>query len=95
MKTVKLKQIGYRIGGISLINMWGGGQGEIEMDSEDIIGTILKDKIIKCVNDGRFGCESIESANVNIFDLFEGDYTEFNRMVFLNKKQLINCKRGI
>ena len=55
-----------RVNGSALINFWGGGQGNIEMDSfslsvSDIKGDedLLK-QIKENANDGGHGCESIE-----------------------------------
>ena len=72
MKTVSLKQTGILIKGESLLNLWGGGQCSIEMESYFLpIGKATKDNILRCVNDNGFGCESIECANIDIYDVFE------------------------
>lgn len=63
---VEFKPSQLRVNAIAIINMWGGGQGEIEMDyfcldlekikdEQDLINQIKEN-----VNDGGFGCESIE-----------------------------------
>ncbi len=61
------KLIGIEITGIAILNMWGGGSGEIEMEKYFLpLEHITKDNIIRCVNDNGFGCESIESATIDI-----------------------------
>lgn len=82
MREVKLKQTGYRIEGHALINLWGGGQGWIEMDVGTIpLTKLCKSSLLSCINDGRFGCESVERAEVWISDLFAKGYYEHNRMI--------------
>lgn len=72
MKTITLEQIGWHIAGEATINPWGGGQGPIEMDSSFIpLGTLTKDRIHMAINDGRFGCESIEGAWVAIYEVYQ------------------------
>lgn len=83
--TLKLKQIGYLVGGLANINLWGGGQGEIEMHPKTIfLNELSKDNLLRCVNDGGFGCESIEDVTMDIFDLFENNYSEFNRTIIIS-----------
>lgn len=94
-KDVTLKHIGYRCKGIATINLWGGGQGKVEMQSWDI--DEFNDKnVIGGVNDGQFGCESIESAIVCVDNLYENDYTDLHLSnIFLRKEDLTNTKKGI
>lgn len=81
-RKVTLKQIGYTIRGASLINLWGSGQGEMSMDSSFIsLDIFSKTALLKCINDGQFGCESLESAEVDIYDTFDNGYKEFNRTI--------------
>ena len=81
MKTVTLKHVGYKIEGNAQIELWGGGYGGITMDSNTIKGNVTKTKILGCINDGQFGCVSIEEAKVDIYDLYENGYTEYNRTI--------------
>jgi len=99
MKQVTLNQIGYEIRGTSTLKLWGGGEGEIKMDTSHIVKLPLtKEKLLRCVNDGQFGCESIEEANIHIFDLYENGYVEHNRDVIVKGTITRNKKyfcRGI
>lgn len=80
LKTRVLKQIGYRITGEALLNLWGGGQGYIKMNRTDIpFNKFNKTNLLKSINDGGFGCESIEEAEILIYDLYENNYTELSR----------------
>ena len=72
-KTITLEQTGIVIQGIALLNLWGGGQGEIIMDEKRIpLNKVSKENILRCVNDARFGCESIESAVIEIYTEYDG-----------------------
>lgn len=86
--TITLKQIGYRVTGEALLNLWGGGQGTIEMSAGEVIGPITKEKLLACINDGRFGCESIESVHFWIYDLYENGYTEMNRDIIYDNQRI-------
>jgi hypothetical protein len=93
-KTVTLKKVGYRCSGTAVINLWGGGQGEVNMDSWKTKNKSKK-SIVKGVNDGQFGCESIESAIVYVDDLYENNYTEHMDTISFSAKELKDAKRGI
>lgn len=98
MRTKKLKQTGIVIQGIAVLNLWGGGQGEIIMDEKFIPNDkISKENILRCVNDAQFGCESIESAVVHIYiDYDHGFAKEYERTIKVNnpRYQQFYC-RGI
>ena len=83
MKSITLNLIGVSISGTVTLNLWGGGQGEIEM-YRSFLATdkATKDNILRCVNDGGFGCESIASANIEISYCYTGGMLEYNRTVF-------------
>ena len=93
-KTVTLKHLGFRCTGTAVINLWGGGQGTIDMDWWDC-NTDDRKEIVKGINDGQFGCESIESAIVHISDHYENGYTEYKEMIDFSAKELKEVKRGI
>ncbi len=83
-RQVLLKQVGYVINGTAHINHWGGGTNMVEMDPTTILlGKLTKDNLLRCINDGRFGVESINQAALRIDDLYEGGYTEYNREIFV------------
>jgi hypothetical protein len=101
MKQLVLNQIGYYITGEATLNLWGGGKGTINIEP-----TILKtnkvptkEDILKAnaINDNGFGCESIDEANIDIYEVYErdtlGDYVcSYN----FNKNELYNyTKLGI
>ncbi len=56
-----------RINGTAILNLWGGGQGEIQMHCFYLVLENIKDKqdlisqIKENANDHGFGCESIDS----------------------------------
>ena len=95
--SITLKHIGYRITGESLLNLWGGGQGHIGMNFTDITGHITKEKLLSCINDNGFGCESVENVEFCIYDLYEHEHTEHNRNIFYSRIRTINkfAFRGI
>lgn len=76
-------QTGITINGTALINLWGGGQVEVIMDEKYIPNEkISKENILRCINDGKFGCESIESADVDIYITYEqGFANEYDRTI--------------
>jgi len=84
MKELNIKQIGISVEGEALINLWGGGQGTISMDRTFLpLDKATKTNILRCVNDGGFGCESIESAEIDIYDVYEHHIAKiYNRTIF-------------
>jgi hypothetical protein len=95
-KTITLNFLSYRCSGEAVINHWGGGQGVVEMDSWDC-DTLNKEDIVKGINDGRFGCESIDSATVYVCEHYDKGFTELTPVeVFeFEHKELTNATRGI
>ncbi len=93
-KNITLNHVGYRCKGIAVLNLWGGGQGDMAMDEWDTKKGD-RESIAKGVNDGRFGCESIESAKVEVFDLYENGYTEYDNTIEFSKIELKDAARGI
>uniref|UniRef100_A0A6M3LNS6 Uncharacterized protein n=1 Tax=viral metagenome TaxID=1070528 RepID=A0A6M3LNS6_9ZZZZ len=97
-RKVTLKQIGYTIKGISTLCLWDGSEGIIQMNKEFIpIDNLSHTNLLKCINDGGFGCEEIKEATLDIYDLFENEYKEFNRIIKVkgmpHRQKLFN--RGI
>ena len=70
-KTLTLKHTGYEVIGTALLNLWGGGQGSIQMD-KIFLNSIPEDLSKIKYNDGRFGCESIEQVEIEIYESYEG-----------------------
>ena len=87
---VTLKQTGYTIQGESVVNAWGGGQGIMQMDENFIpLDSLTVNALLGCVNDGRFGVESIESADLDVYMQYENGYKEFDRTIHLSKSMCI------
>lgn len=73
-KKITSVLIGIMVRGTSEINLWGGGTGEMDMEETFIpADKVSKDNIMRCVNDGQFGCESIESAYVSIYAVYKSE----------------------
>ena len=78
-QQITLNHVGYSIEGESILNLWGGGQGTIEMNTIRINKDELTvENILSAINDGEFGCESIDFATVDIYALY-GEYGEVKR----------------
>jgi len=81
-EEITLKRKGIRVKGTAYLKEWGGGKGNIEMDTVDLIGgKITKERILKCINDAGFGCEEITGAYIDIYELYEDGYARFNRTI--------------
>ena len=102
-KVVRL--IGYSIGGEAVLDMWGGGQGTIEIEKEFLpVKHFSKDNALRCVNDNGFGCERIVRADVYIEEKYddggrgkiiwiEAD-SDYSRSLFLGWKHLNALKEN-
>jgi hypothetical protein len=91
-KQISLDHWGYELRGEALLNLWGGGQGTIEMSPVRIPDHELTHTNIKrSINDNGFGCESVESATIVIYDVYgygpAPHYKEYNRTIELNNLQ--------
>ena len=76
-QQIILNHVGYSIEGEAILNLWGGGQGTIEMNTVRINKDELTvENILSAINDGQFGCESIDFATVDIYALY-GEYGEY------------------
>jgi len=92
MKKAELNHVGYKIEGKAKVNLYGGGQCVVHMTKEYIHGQITKDALLKCINDGGFGCVCIESAELVVSDLYEKNFAVFNRNIAADKRR---CKFGL
>ena len=93
-KSVTLKHIGFHFEGLAMLNLWGGGQGQVNMNSWK--GQSDSPEVVaQGVNDGQFGCESIDSAEVDVYDLYEKGHKEFKETLYFEHKELKEAKRGI
>lgn len=72
-KEITLKLTEIEISGTATLNLWGGGSGSIEMEKYKLpVDKATKDNILRCVNDNGFGCESIQSAEIDISANYQG-----------------------
>ena len=80
-QQITLNHVGYSIEGEAILNLWGGGQGTIEMKKVRINKDELTvENILSAINDNGFGCESIDFATVDIYALY-GEYGEVKRFL--------------
>ena len=88
----------YIVEGEAVLNLWGGGQGRIVMDSYHI-NEATPEEICSNANDGQFGCESIEGIKGTIYKNYSGHavyYKDFEYMgKYFIKYNGLNAKRGI
>ena len=76
--TIELKLNYIEISGQALLNLWGGGQGVIEMKTIKLKPEkATKNNILRCVNDNGFGCESIQSASIDITSVYGNGHCEY------------------
>ena len=85
---ITLEHVGYLIAGESTITLWGGSQAKINIRKTHIPdGNLTKETLLCCVNDGEFGCASIDSADIEIYDVYGGNghnnYSVYNRTVHI------------
>ena len=90
MRTITLNQIGYLVEGVTTLNLWGGGQGEIVMKPVEIkeLNTV---EVLKAINDNGFGCESYDSACVDIYRLYVSNVTRHLVSVDFSREDLWSC----
>lgn len=96
-KEINLKLVGYKVAGETLINLWDGTQGTVDMTPHVIKQqkTPTKKQITGKINDGGYGCESIEEADVNVYAVYGSGYEEFINTYHFDKKDCKGAKRGI
>jgi hypothetical protein len=83
MKSKTINQIGIVIGGEATLSLWGGGTGTIEMEKYFLPNEhVSKDNILRCVNDNGFGCENIDSAEIDIYIKYDNGSTEIERTFY-------------
>ena len=84
MRTKTIKQTGFSIQGKALLNLWGGGSGEIVMNPTFLpFDKTTPKNILRCVNDGSFGCQSIESADIIIYIKYDNGNIEYDRTIYV------------
>ncbi len=83
MKQKTITQIGYTIKGTATIYLWGGGKGTIEMEKYFLpLDKVTPKNILRCVNDGGFGCESIKEAEIDIYVKYDNGSEDYDRTIF-------------
>lgn len=97
-QQITLNHVGYSIEGEAVLNLWGGGQGTIKMNTIRINKDELTvENILSAINDGEFGCESIDFATVDIYALY-GEYGEVKRFLHsfeFDRKDLAQKGTGV
>lgn len=71
-KTIEVKLQDYRIEGLVLIQLWGGGQATISMRPEHIKEEPLT--WFDVLNDNGFGCEKILGGIISIYANYGPNY---------------------
>lgn len=87
MDSITLKKTGYTIQGTATISLLDGSEGEICMNESFIpSGKLTYQKLLSCINDGKYGGSIIESVEVDIYEQFENNHKEYNRTVWLSER---------
>jgi len=95
-KRVTLQQIGWKITGTALVRLWDGSTGTIEMNPTRLmLGQLTKKRLRESINDAKFGCETILSATVYIYEMYQKEHMEFRTELELNSEWCSLGKRGI
>lgn len=90
MRTITLKQKGYRVEGEVELNLWGGGTGSVVMQPTDI-EELTTENVIRSINDNGFGCESYAGAEVDIYILYERGVEEYLTSASFTQEDLVGC----
>lgn len=79
VKTLTLKQVGWRITGTVVMLLWGGGIATIKMEDTYIrsLAPLTEDQLVQNLNDNGFGCQRIYGGEVHIHELYERGLSEF------------------
>lgn len=95
-RTVTLKQIGWTIRGQAFVTTWYGRQGIADMKPTFVpLGKLTRDKVHCSINDGGFGAQSIDRADVEVYRTYENHYHEFGRVLEVENPDHKLTKRGI
>lgn len=86
---------GYRMTGTAGITYWGGGTGTVDMDQVNFDHLPDRNEMAPEVNDGGFGCQSIDSAIVVLEELHSNDGYGFVDEYEFEGDEIKNAKRGI
>lgn len=95
-RTVTLKQVGWVLYGTVDVCFWGGGRGRLSQRETQIpLGSLTRDNLIRCINDGGFGVECIVDARVEVDVLYEGGYREYRGSLTVRRPDPRLIYRGI
>lgn len=89
--TLTLHFTGYRVEGSVRVLLWGGQEAEVAMDPFTVQD---KADIPKYINDGRYGCEAILSAECHISKSYQG-FLQFEETRDYDRKEINQKNRGI
>lgn len=96
--SISLEFTDYIVEGEAVLNLWGGGQGRIAMDSYHI-DEVTPEEICSNANDGQFGCESIEGIEGTIYKNYSGHAVYYKDFEYMGEDFIkysgSNAKRGI
>ena len=96
--AISLEFTDYIVEGEAVLNLWGGGQGRIVMDSYHI-DEVTPEEICSNANDGQFGCESIEGIEGTIYKNYSGHAVYYKDFEYMGEDFIkysgANAKRGI
>lgn len=86
MKERIIKQTGFTIVGLSLISLWGGGEGNIPMTPVRLEQSEFPSvqQIREAINDGQYGCESILGVIYRVDTNYELGARECGDTKFIN-----------
>ena len=93
MRTIELKQIGYRVKGEVELNLWCGGTGSTIIRPTDI-EELTTENVIRSINDNGFGCESYAGAEVDIYVLYERGVEEYLTSASFTQEDLWGCTKA-
>lgn len=85
MKTLKLKQTGYKITGIADLTLWGGDNACIKMKPFYLKDYPDEKTLMKNLNDNGFGAESINGAICDIYEYYEHRVSVYIKTITVGK----------
>lgn len=89
--TITLKFTGYHVSGNAHVLLWDGTEADVCMTPFKVQD---KADIPKYVNDGKFGCETILSAECHVSRCYQG-FLVFDEVLDFDRKQINQNNRGV
>jgi len=87
MKTITVEKIGYIIKGYAVLTDWYNQRGYIEMKPFRIKKLTSK-QLKEGLNDNGFGCQSIDGAEVHVYEEYERGVEELVDSKFINLSKM-------